>query len=180
MNLLADYKDKLDFLEKENMKLKSVLSNELNIKQQIREEHEKEIQELMKYFETLEEEKLEVEYKLNQNKEEIDDLQNQLNNKNKQIDDLCSEKRGMEEELFTLQDKAKKTKELEKRIEEVEDINNMIIDEKVKISGEKRSMVLRVSQLEREKEVIQGKLIAFKKYNDLLFGKKNILGKIIV
>ena len=53
----------------------------------------------------------------------------------------------------------------------------MIIGEKVKITGEKHSMVLRVSQLENEKEIIQGKLQAFKKYNKLLFGRKDILGK---
>lgn len=176
MDLLENYQQKLEFLERENSKLKSVLTNELHIKEKIQNDHKKEIDQLMKYFEQLEQEKMDVEYHLRQNREEIKDLQRDLLQKDTQIDNLCSDKRGMELKLDDLRHKAQQTEQLQKKIEEVEDINNMIIDEKVKIVSEKQSMVMRVSQLEKEKEVIHSKLREFKEYNRLLFGKKNILG----
>lgn len=176
LDLLENYQKKLEVLEKENSKLKTVLTNERSIKEKIQSEHQKEINQLMRYFDQLEQEKMEVECTLKQNQDEIRELQRDLDQKDSQIDDLCSDKRGMEQKLEDFRLKAEKTEALQKKIEEVEDINTMIIDEKVKIVSEKHSMVMRVSQLEKEKEVIQGKLKAFKEYNRLLFGKKNILG----
>jgi exonuclease SbcC len=176
MNLLMEYQEKLDFLERENSKLKSVLNNELTIKEQIRNDHEKELNKLMKVFEVLEQEKCEVDYRLNQNKEEINSLQKLLKNKNDQIESMFTDKQGMERTLDDMKNKIKESESLEKKIQEVEGINSMILSEKVRVAGERNSMVLKVSQLEKEKEAIQEKLQAFRKYNNLLFGKKNILG----
>lgn len=177
-SLLLQYQEKLDFLERENSKLKRVLSDELNIKEKIKSEHERELNSLMRVFDTLEQEKIEVDYLFNQNKDEIVNLQKMLEEKNGQIECLFSDKQGMEQTLCDMKTRIQKSETLEKRIQEVEGINNMILSEKVKVAGERNSMVLRVSQLEKEKEAIQGKLRAFKKYNKLLFGTKNILGKL--
>lgn len=164
-------------LEQENQKLKNELTRERKMRTDLGQEHEEELRIVLHCLEEMEDEKQDIENILNNNRTEISQLQRDLKSKGVMIDDLYIEQEDTHREMIVWKEKARQSIHLEKRVKEVEEMNDVMFEKERKVLRESSELKVRLSQLKVEKSDIQKRLERFKTKNKTLFSRRNLLGQ---
>ena len=152
---VEEYKKKMQMLELQNNQLETRLRTQSRVLEKKEQIFEKEMCSIMKQFESLEKEKEESQEMANLFESNLKELENKIDQKNEEFDDVLVQLLQKEKEIRHMEDKINDRKDLEEKVQDLEDINDMMLKDKIQLKQKLEEIGSTIRKFERKKDKVE-------------------------